>query len=103
MLGEPARVDPATDRITHAFALGGPMSVLRQSGEDLIAVPLSGGVSLLDPETLTVRAATRRPAGKRAGRGVARYGSRLLVTEPADEMSGRHDAKADWLLVVAPQ
>ncbi|WP_437923389.1 hypothetical protein WMF37_30705 [Sorangium sp. So ce291] len=79
-----ARVDPATDRITHAFALGGPMSVLQQSGEDLLAVPLSGGVSLLDPETLAVRAAMSRPAGKLAGRGVARYGSRLLVTEPAD-------------------
>ncbi|WP_437938447.1 hypothetical protein [Sorangium sp. So ce341] len=98
-----ARVDPATDRITHAFALGGPMTVLRQSGDDLIAVPLWGGVSLLDPETLAVRAATRRPAGKRAGRGAARYGSRLLVTEPADETSDHPDAKAGWLLVVAPQ
>ncbi|XXY44851.1 hypothetical protein WME91_33120 [Sorangium sp. So ce269] len=98
-----ARIDPATDRITRTVALGGPTYVLQHSGEDLIAVSLSGGVSLLDPETLAVRAATSRPAGELTRRGVARYGSRLLLTAPADEMSEQHDAKAGRLLVVAPQ
>ncbi|WP_437976900.1 hypothetical protein WMF11_07085 [Sorangium sp. So ce295] len=75
------RVDPASGRATHEVALGEPVAVLQQTGDEVIAVGQSGRTWLLDPENLTIRAILAAPEGVRSPHAAMRYGETLLLTE----------------------
>lgn len=92
-----ARLDPMSGRATHEVALGEAVSVLRQMGDDVIAVGESGRTWLLDPENLTIRAILSPPDGVRSPHDAWRHGETLLLTEFDDAGAG---GKEDGRLLI---
>ncbi|XYH98262.1 hypothetical protein ACMHYB_00400 [Sorangium sp. So ce1128] len=88
------RLDPVSGRATHEVALGELVFVLRQMGDEVIAVGQSGRTWLLDPEDLTIRAILAPPDGVRSPHGVWRYGEAPLLTEFDDSgAAGKDDGR----------
>ncbi|WP_438035251.1 YncE family protein [Sorangium sp. So ce204] len=91
------RLDPVSGRATHEVALGEPVAVLQQAGDELIAVGQSGRTWLLDPDNLALRAILAAPEGVRSPHAAMRYGEALLLTE-FDDAGGA--GKADGRLLI---